>query len=296
MTRRTGRLRVAHRVHTVLTVAVVLTLLVLNLTDALGSDMALRLFLLIELPLTLVFVVVTVLRCRNLGRSGAAGDGSLLDRLEAEEPLLRPAISEIRSMWGLCLVIAGRKRVPARATPFGYTKGTLVMPAVLLVLCMGELLVVHLVVPWQWLRLVLLVLTVWGTLFILGFFASRAVNPHFISAGALHLRWGHKKVLTTPLTNILSAQRHTNHTHVQPFAQGERMVLTQFRGANVRLRLEEPVEAHPPLSKKDAIAGFKASEVQLYVDDPDALLTALGALETRAGEVSDTTEGSAAHA
>lgn len=263
--------------HMGLTVAVVLTLLILNLTDQLSSDAALRLFLLIEVPLILVFAVITFVRFRTLRRSPGSGDGTFLDRLEAEEPMLRPALSEIRSMWSLCLAVARRKIVPRGATTFGYTRGTLTMPAVMLALCLVELVVVHLIVPWQWLRILLLVLTVWGALFILGFFAARTVHPHFVSAGALHLRWGHQNVLVTPLSNILSADSHANHTHVHPFAEGDLLVLTQFQSTNVRIRLAEPVPANPPVPRKDAIAAFEASEVQLYVEDPDLFLTVLTA-------------------
>jgi len=256
-------------------VAVVVTLLILNLTDVLRPEMALRLFLLIEVPLILVFAAITFVRFRNLGRSAGPGNANFLDRLKAEEPMVRPALSEIRSMWSLCLAIARRRRVPPGSAPFGYTRGTFAMPAVMLALCLGELVVVHFIVPWQWLRIVLLVLTVWGALFIFGFFAARRVHPHFVSTGALHLRWGYKNVLTTPTSNILSVEPHANHTHAHPFAEGSQLVLTQFQSTNVRIRLAAPVPADPPVAKKDAIAGFKASEVLLHVDDPDAFVNAL---------------------
>ena len=68
---------------------------------------------------------------------------------------------------------------------------------------------------------------------------------------------------------------HANHTHAHLFAEGSQLVLTKSQSTNVRIRLAAPVPADPPAAKKDAIAGFKASEVLLYVDDPDAFVNAL---------------------
>ena len=268
-------LRVVHRMHTGFTIVVMVTLLMLNTMGVVSSATALSLFIVIEVPLLLAFAATTVLRFRHLCRSADSPDMGFLDRLETEEPLLRPMVSELRAFWSLWLVVARRRQVPLHAKPFSSTKGTMTFPAVMIVLSLVELLIVHALVPWQWLQIVLLILTVWGVLFILGFFASRVVHPHFVTADALHLLWGHQAVLSTPLTNILSAAPHTNHVHTQPHAEGEQLVLTQFQSTNVLIRFAEPVAAAAPVSKKHLPVDFHTSEVQLYVDDPDAFLQAL---------------------
>jgi len=275
MTRPSTRLRTAHRVHSGVTIAVAVTLLALNLAGALSGGMALGLFLAIEVPLILVFAVISVLRFGRFGRTTGADGTDFLDRLEAEEPLLRPVVSELRAFTSLFLVIGRKRQLPPGAEPFGYTKGTMTLPAVLTVLSLVELLIVHILVPWPWLQIVLLVLTVWGVFFILGFFASRVVRPHFVTADRLHLRWGHKTVLTSPLANILSVARRTNHAHTQPQIEGNRLVLTQFQSTNVLIRFVEPVPAAAPVARRHRPEGFHASEVHLYVDDPDAFLHAL---------------------
>src|SRR5690625_7864383 len=101
------------------------------------------------------------------------------------------------------------------------------LPTVFFVLSLVELLIVHVVVPWQWLRIVLLMLTIGGVLFVAGFFATRVVHPHFVTAGVVHLRWGHRTVLTTPLSHGGSVIPHTNRSHTQPYAAAERLVFTQ---------------------------------------------------------------------
>lgn len=148
-------------------------------------------------------------------------------------------------------------------------------PAVMIVLSLAELAIVHMLVPWAWLRLAMLVLTVWGVLFLLGYFASRIVHPHFITDEVLHLRWGLQTVLTTPLTNVATVARHINHAHTQPGIDGDRLILTQFQSTNVLIPFTDPVAASAPVPRKHLPADFYAAEVQLYVDDPDALLRAL---------------------
>lgn len=275
MTRRRRWLRVVHRVHIGFTIVVVGTLLVLKSTGVISSATALSLFLVIEVPLLLVSAAITALRFRHLGLSTDYTGMGVLDRLEAEEPLLRPMVTELRAFWSLWLVVAGKRRVPPGAMPFGYTKGTMTFPAVMIALSLVELLIVHVLVPWQWLQIVLLILTVWGVSFLLGFFATRVAHPHFVTADALHLRWGHQTVLATPLTNIVSAAPHATHEHTQPHAEGEQLILTQFQSTNVLIRFAEPVAAVAPVSKKLLAVDFHTSEVQLYVDDPDAFLQAL---------------------
>lgn len=278
MTQTPTWLRTAHRVHTGLTIAVVVALVILNLTGVLSSGAALRLFLAIEVPLLLVFVVITVLRFTHFRPTTDVDRIGFLDRLETEEPLLRPVVLELRAFQSLFYAMGKKHQVPPGAVPVGYTKGTMMFPAVMAVLGVVELVIVHILVPWQWLQIVLLIVTIWGVLFMLGFFATRIVHPHFVTTDELHLRWGHKTVLATPRSNVLTATLHTNHVHTQPYAEGERLVLTQFQSTNVMLRFVEPVAAAAPVSKKQLPEGFHASEVLLRVDDPEAFLQALAPL------------------
>lgn len=272
MTQRSPWLKQAHRIQAAITLLVLVTLLALNLTGAITAGTAVLLFIAIELPLLIVFTISTLLRFRR--REGATTP-PILDRLETEEPLLRPAVSELRAFQSLGLAIAGRRRTPGGSAPFGYTKGTMTFPLVMVALSLVELVIVHVLVPWLWLKLVLLVPTAWGVLFILGLFASRIVHPHFILNGRLTLRWGRQTVLVAPLSRIASVTAHTNHAHTQPHAEGERLVLTQFQSTNVRIRFTEPIPAAAPVAKRQLPPDFHTLEVQLYVDDPEGLLHAL---------------------
>lgn len=248
MTQNPRWVRTVHRAHAGVTVLVAITLVVLNLTGVLAGDIAVQLFLAVEVPLLVVFVVLTLLRLRRVVSTPAGDDRSLLDRIVAEEPLLRPAVSELRYYHSLVLAVTGKRRVPAGAASFGYTKGVMTVPAAIVLVSLVELVVVHLLVPWQWLRIVLLIFSIWGVLFVAGFFAGRIVNSHLVSHDDLTLRWGLQTVLATPLSNVVSASRHANHAATQPDVEGNRLILTQFQSTNV---------------------------VQLFVDDPEAFLHAV---------------------
>lgn len=275
MTQNHRRVRAVHRAHAGVTVLVVITLVVLNLTGVLAGDTALRLFLAVEVPLLMVFVVLTLIRLRRVVSTPAGDDRSLLDRVLAEEPLLRPAVSEVRYYYSLVLALAGKRQVPAGVAFFGYTKGVMAVPVAIVMVSLVELVAVHLLVPWQWLRIVLLISSIWGVLFVAGFFAARIVNPHLVSHDDLTLRWGLQTVLSTPLSNVVSAGRHANHAATQPDVEGNRLILTQFQSTNVMLRFAEPVVTEAPVPKKHRPVDVRVTEVQLFVDEPGAFLHAV---------------------
>lgn len=270
-------LRRLHRIHTALTLAVAGTLLALNLAGALDPAAAFRLFLAVELPMLAVFLVITALRVRTAVREGAAEDP--LQRIVDEEPMLRPAVAELRMLADLVRAIRGRRDVPAGMQAFGYARGSWGFPAVMAVLSAIELAIVHVIVPWPWpwLRWALLALTVWGLLAIIAMTASRRVRPHLLGAGTLRLRWGSANVLEVPLDRLERADHHVDHASAALRAEDGLVVLAQQRPANVRLRFTEDVPALGlgPIGWRAPSRPVR--EARLAADDPDALVAALRA-------------------
>ena len=273
MTQNRTRWRRIHRAHTAVTIIVALTLVVLHLTGVLSGGTAVPLFLAVELPLILVFITVTVLRFKH--RTDQAGPTGLLDRLEAEEPLLRFAVCELRAYRDLIRALRRRHDVPGGATPFGYTKGMMTIPAVMTAVSLVEVAIVHILIPWTWLQMVLLLLSAWGVLFMLGYFATRVVNPHYVTDGSLHLRWGHQAVLSTPLSNVAVVTSRTDHSHNSPRIDDDRLILAGIQGTNVLIQFTEPVSANAPVSARHRREDFRTARVHLYVDDPDEFLRTL---------------------
>lgn len=289
MTQAINRLRTIHRLLALLTVIVVAAVLTLNFLGVLSRRQALLVFLAVEAPVLIVFFGATAARVRSLRRGSpprtgaldanasdlkALGGARLLDAVVAEEPLLRPVVGELRAFWSLWLLVLKGPQVPLGAKAFGYTRGTLGIPVAMIIVSVVELAVAHLLVPWRWLQLLLLVLTIWAVLFMLRIFAARAVHPQVITGEDLHLRWGDRLVLTSPLSNVISAAVVADHSPTRPAVTGERLLLTQFHGTNVRIRFADPVAADPPVSAKQTPAGLRAREVALYVVHPNDFVAA----------------------
>src|SRR5699024_6241030 len=269
MSTRSRRLRTAHRLHMGVSAVVLLTLAVLNLIGILDRRSALLLFVLIELPLLLLFAVLTILRWRRLGRAEGADGPGLLDRLVAEEPLLRPVAFEIRAFQSLILALAGRRRVPEGSVPFGYTRGMMTLPVALAVVSLVEVLVVRLLVPWLWLRILLLLLSVWGMLFLFGLLATRVVHPHFVGGDVLPMLWCRTTVLPSPRRAVAAALRRRQHTDSHPRAEDGLLVLSQWPSTDVRLHFTDPVRAAPSGGAREPLTESRASEVSLNVDEPE---------------------------
>lgn len=259
------------------TVLAVSILLALSLTGIISQAEALTLFVVIELPLILAALGITVLRLRRIAQEAALQQRRFRDHLVAVEPLAGPAVYEFTAYASLVALLARRLYVPAGATPFGYTKGTLSIPIALVVASLIEAVAVHFLIPWVWLRIVLLIVTAWGIVFLAGVIAMKIVYPHYLSGDTLYLRYGAREVAQVPLASIAQLQQRPNYAHTQVAIDGEAVVLTQFHSTNVRVSLNRPCSAAPPLPKKKLPAGFQAREFLLYVEDPEEFVTAVAA-------------------
>lgn len=268
-------LRRIHRLHAAVTLLVAGTLVALNLAGALEPAAALRLFLAVELPMLAIFLAVTAIRVRAALRDGEAADP--LQRIVEEEPLLRPAVAELRMMSDLVRAILGRPHVPAGTRAFGYARGSWGFPAVMLVISAVELAVVHVIVPWPWLHWTLLALTAYGMLAIVAMTASRRARPHLLGEESLQLRWGGATVLEVPLSRLERVEHRVDHASAALRAEDGLVVLAQQRPANVRLTLSESV----PSLALGAIGWrpphMPTREVRLAVDDPEAFAAELRA-------------------
>jgi hypothetical protein len=124
-----------------------------------------------------------------------------------------------------------------------------------------ELPVVHLLIPWDTVRLVVLVLSVWGLLFMIGMAASMKVFPHLLDAGGIRVRYGATTDIHLPWHEVeaVRARRGTDE------AAHNVAVMNQTR---IAVSLRRP----------RAFEGEEVGEVRLYVDDPRGFVTAANAL------------------
>ena len=101
--------------------------------------------------------------------------------------ILRHEASMITTWW---LVVRRTRDVPAGAVPFSYGREQLPLFATIASVSVIEIVPIHLLVPWPWLRVVLLVLSVYGALWIVAFYQGFRRRPHYVTDDRMVLRCG----------------------------------------------------------------------------------------------------------
>jgi hypothetical protein len=195
---------------------------------------------------------------------------------------IKSAVATEVAIWR-CLVrwIARRPDVPAGATKIGYAQ--LVTPMLWVwILASGiEVVAVELVLRtfdagWAHAtRLSLLVLGIWGQLWMLGLLASYRVRPHLLHDDRLEIRVGPRTWVQIPLDSIASirAVEHELESTLRSTQQSGGLLLVGVsRRTNLELALTGPTTL-------DSLAGEVAAErVGLWVDEPRVVA---GVLRTR---------------
>ncbi len=149
----------------------------------------------IEVLLTLIGVrqmFVAIRRYRQGRGSGLDAWSALEDGLTVVLPRKVARIVVLEPHLWVCLFRWVFRRTKPREGEFGYHKRSTMDMLVLLVVLVGpvEALVLHLLVPWSWLRWLLIAVEVYGTFWLLGFYASLSALPHRLEETGVRLRYG----------------------------------------------------------------------------------------------------------
>lgn len=164
-------------------------------------------------------------------------------------------------------------RRPAATDPdaalFGYASQVTPLLLVFIVLSALEIPIVPLLLPWPAVRYTLLVLGVWGLLWMLGLLASLRTNPHVISESGLHLRSGFQFNASIPWEKIsaIRLRRSSAHRKLQIEHNHTGASVALQGTSNVEVIFREPVLVH-------LFDGHQASvdAIHFYADNPTALL------------------------
>ncbi|TWJ12916.1 hypothetical protein LX16_3683 [Stackebrandtia albiflava] len=261
--------RTRHVAFTVVTVVVVGGNGLLTLLGVLTPGQALTATLAVEIPLVLLTVALTWRAVLRLRRETGSTWRRALGAHAATDPFLHAARSEFRLFRSLWLWIRGRRDgVSASVAGFDYAGGTMVIPVAFIAVSLLEAVVVHLLVPWQWLRVVLLVLTVYGVVFLLGLLASRSVHPHLVSETRLTLRYGAEPVAVIPLSAIVSVSENRRYSHTYPACDDDRLYIAGADGTNLDVVLAAPCRVVLPGMGSRAKRTRTVRTVSLHVADP----------------------------
>ncbi|MFK3979563.1 hypothetical protein ACI2K4_04190 [Micromonospora sp. NPDC050397] len=190
--------------------------------------------------------------------------------------LLRRAVTTEGAMWRSMYLWARRAPLPLAPgdEPFGYVGVVKPILGVFIGLSAVEIpifdVIVSNVVPWQPARWIVLVLGVWGLLWMIGFFASLRIHPHVIGDAGIRVRMGAGLDVTVPWDNVdtvgKSYRSMPSSRSVQVEQAGDRSVLHIVVGSqtSVDVRLRRPTTFVLPKGRTEPV-----DEVRLYADDPD---------------------------
>lgn len=138
-----------------------------------------------------------------------------------------------------------------------------------------ELPLIHFVVPWDGVRITLLLLGLWTLVWMLGYAGGLRVYPHLATDEGLHVRFGAGLDVFVPWSNVASLRASTRNylkgATVQVDAEGDHAALavTILSQTTVEVRLREPMA----VAHRKA-AGVPIAEVRFVADDPASVVRA----------------------
>ena len=198
----------------------------------------------------------------------------------------RYAVLELRLYAALLRWCLRRKDVPAGAEPWGYAQ--LVTP-VLWLWVFGsatELVVLHLLIPWERTRLVVDVISAWGLVWMLGMLAAYRIRPHLLQPDEVRVRNGVQHDVEVPLAAVAAASARETGLPSSVFAlqlaDGERGTRVSV---GVSGRTNVLLELHRPTALVTAKGTVLAQTVSLWPDEPRRLVERLRVRTAPASDV-----------
>ena len=158
----------------------------------------------------------------------------------------------------------------------GYHSGLRTTVLVLVGLSLGEVVLVHLLLPWPWLQAVLFVLGLYGAVLALAFLANLAVRPHVVRTDGVLLRSGAEHEIAVGWSQIASVcVRPASPSRSSGLHVADSVASLPVSGTtNVALRL-----GHPLL-----IAGGEVNELRFFADEPATACTQIARAAAEARE------------
>ncbi len=172
-------------------------------------------------------------------------------------------------LWTSLVTWLFRRRRP-RAHEFTYHKHSLFGAFLLAALLSSpvEILLFELLVPWVWLRWVLLIASLYTLIWVLGYYASLAVRPHCLEVGGMRLRYGTLAygVIPHEVIAAVARERHNMPKRARGLfvdADTSAAYFGMDGATNVVLRLNSPQSLHGLFAMTKPI-----TTIYLVVDEP----------------------------
>lgn len=165
------------------------------------------------------------------------------------------------------------RRVPGQGPgveAFSYARELTPIMGAFIFVSVLELPVVHLLLPWETIRLIADVISIWGLLWMVGFLASMKVFPHLLDDHGLRVRSGTTTDIRIPWEAVASvtARRGTTRRNDQIDRSDDGTVVDVdvMKQTRVEVVLNGPTPVELPKGTEE-ITGLR-----FYADDPRALV------------------------
>jgi hypothetical protein len=166
------------------------------------------------------------------------------------------------------------RRVPGmspRAQPFSYSRQIAPIIGAFIFVSLVELPVVHLLIPWDIVRLAVLIVSVWGLLWMVGMLASTKVFfPHLLDEHGLCIRYGAGIDIRVPREAIATvrAKRRSAPTKKTVGVDGSVADVAVMKQTRVDVVLRGPTTIELPDGPREL------TELRFYADDGRAVVEA----------------------
>jgi hypothetical protein len=169
--------------------------------------------------------------------------------------------------------IVRRPDIPSGAVAFTHIGAVAALLWAFIFVSAIELFVLHLLLPWETIRIIADVLSLWGLVWMLGMLASFKVYPHLVSESGLRVRRGVSVDLTVPWDAIAAIEvreRGRDKSRALQLDRDEQSTVLNVVVAsrtNVDLTLRRPLPVPLPNGEESI------TELRLYTDDPRGLVS-----------------------
>lgn len=221
-------------------------------------------------------VMVAVRRYRRDRSAGFDGWTALENGLEVILPRQAARAVALEPKLWYCLGRWLLRRTRPRENEFTYHRKSLLGPLLIVLLFTTpvEVLLIHLFLPWAWLRWLLLALAVYAFLWVCGLYASLVVLPHTLRDNGLRLAYGilaRGNIDYGDITEAAVNRRLARGDGLRVMPKEDAAYLSVGGSTDVTLRLRAPQVMQGWLGPTAPV-----SVVHLAADEPERLVGELG--------------------
>ena len=188
---------------------------------------------------------------------------------------MRRAAEMEGAMWRSLFAWVSRRppKLGAGDVPFSYLGVVKPILGIFIGLSVVEIpildLIIRKVVPWEPARWIMLAISIWGLLWMLGLYASLKLNPHVVGERSIRVRMGATGEIVLPWADVeaVSKRYRTLPSSKSVQLEDDALHLVAASQTSVDVRLVRPMTFTVPKGETEPVR-----EVRLYVDDPDGFV------------------------